>query len=81
VPRDRQGGFASQWLQEQKGQDVELEAFLAEAFLVLVGAGSGPDFGEAPGHKYDSKQISRIVSRATQELESWRTVAEQLGRP
>jgi len=33
VPRDRQGEFTSQWLPERKGQDAELEAFLAEAFL------------------------------------------------
>src|SRR5207244_4180092 len=33
VPRDRQGEFTSQWLPERKGQDPELEAFLAEAFL------------------------------------------------
>src|SRR3989440_13074022 len=33
VPHDRQGEFTSQWLPERKGQDAELEAFLAEAFL------------------------------------------------
>src|ERR1700682_100960 len=33
VPRDRDGEFESQWLPERKGQDSELEAFLAEAFL------------------------------------------------
>lgn len=33
VPRDRQGAFESEWLPERKGQDPELEAFLAEAFL------------------------------------------------
>jgi mutator family transposase len=33
VPRDRKGEFESQWLPERKGQDPELEAFLAEAFL------------------------------------------------
>jgi len=32
VPRDRKGEFQSQWLPERKGQDPELEAFLAEAF-------------------------------------------------
>src|SRR5207245_3310447 len=31
-----------------------------------------PDLREAAGHKYDSKQISRIVGRATTELEAWR---------
>src|SRR2546430_336209 len=33
VPRDRKGELESQWLPERKGQDPELEAFLAEAFL------------------------------------------------
>ena len=33
VPRDRKGEFESQWLPEGKGQDAELEAFLAEVFL------------------------------------------------
>ncbi|MGH9440038.1 MAG: transposase [Terriglobia bacterium] len=33
VPRDRKGEFESPWLPERKGQDAELEAFLAEAFL------------------------------------------------
>jgi transposase-like protein len=32
VPRDRQGQFESEWLPERKGQDAELEAFLAELF-------------------------------------------------
>ncbi len=33
IPRDRKGEFESEWLSERKGQDPELEAFLAEAFL------------------------------------------------
>ena len=33
VPRDRKGELESPWLPERKGQDPELEAFLAEAFL------------------------------------------------
>jgi transposase-like protein len=32
VPRDRKGEFESGWLPERKGQDPELEAFLAEVF-------------------------------------------------
>jgi transposase-like protein len=73
VPRDRQGEFASQWLPERKGQDAELEASLAEAFLAGLLTRDLARISEKHlGHKYDSKQISRIVSRATQELESWR---------
>jgi hypothetical protein len=33
VPRDRKGEFESRWLSERRGQDAELEAFLAEPFL------------------------------------------------
>ena len=33
VPRDRKGEFESVWLPDGKGQDPELEAFLAETFL------------------------------------------------
>jgi putative transposase len=73
VPRDRQGEFESRWLPERKGQDAELEAFLAEAFLAGL---STRDLARISakhlGHKYDSKQISRIVSRATKDLENWR---------
>src|SRR2546425_3172028 len=62
VPRDRQGEFTSQWLPERKGQDPELEAFVAEAFL----AGLSPRelariSGEHLGHEDESNQISRIV--------------------
>jgi putative transposase len=50
VPRDREGEFVSQWLPERKGQDAELEAFLAEAFLAgLSNPGPSTDLGEAPG--------------------------------
>jgi len=73
VPRDRKGEFASQWLPERKGQDPELEAFLAEAFLAGLSTRDLARISEKHlGHKYDSKQISRIVSRATSELEAWR---------
>jgi len=73
VPRDRKGEFQSQWLPERKGQDPELEAFLAEAFLAGLSTHKpSADLGEAAGHKYDSKQISRIVGRASTELEAWR---------
>jgi putative transposase len=73
VPRDRKGEFASQWLPERKGQDPELEAFLAEAFLAGLSTRDLARISEKHlGHKYDSKQISRIVGRATTELEAWR---------
>src|SRR5437763_10439677 len=73
VPRDRQGEFTSQWLPERKGQDPELEALLAEAFLAGLSTRDLARISEKHlGHKYDSKQISRIVSRATKDLEVWR---------
>jgi putative transposase len=50
-----------------------MEAFLAEAFLAGL---STRDLERISakylGQKYDSKQISRIVARATTELEAWR---------
>jgi putative transposase len=73
VPRDRKGEFQSELLPEGKGQDAELEAFLAE---VLLAGCSTRDLERISakylGQKYDSKQISRIVARATTELEAWR---------
>jgi putative transposase len=73
VPRDRKGEFESELLPERKGQDPELEAFLAEVFLAGC---STRDLERISakylGQKYDSKQISRIVARATTELEVWR---------
>jgi putative transposase len=73
VPRDRKGEFESKWLPERKGLDAELEAFLAEAFLAGLSTRDLARISEKHlGHKYDSKQISRIVGRATTELETWR---------
>ena len=73
IPRDRQGEFESQWLPERKGQDAELEAFLAEAFLAGLSTRDLARISEKHlGQKYDSKQVSRIVARATTELEAWR---------
>lgn len=73
VPRDRKGEFESQWLPERKGQDAELEAFLAEAFLAGLSTRDLARISEKHlGQKYDSKQVSRIVARATTELEAWR---------
>jgi mutator family transposase len=51
----------------------ELETFLAEAFLAGLSTRDLAGIsGKHLGHKYDSKQISRIVGRATTELEAWR---------
>ena len=73
LPRDRKGEFESEFLPEGKGQDPEMEAFLAEAFLAGL---STRDLERISakylGQKYDSKQISRMVARATTELEAWR---------
>jgi putative transposase len=72
-PRDRQGEFESAWLPERKGQDPETEAFLAEAFLAGLSTRDLARISEKHlGQKYDSKQVSRIVARASQELEAWR---------
>ena len=71
--RGRQGAFESGGLQERKGQDPELEAFLAEAFLAGLSTRDLARITEKHlGQKYDSKQVSRIVARATGELEAWR---------
>jgi putative transposase len=73
VPRDRKGEFESQWLPEGKGQDAELEAFLAEAFLAGLSTRDLARISEKHlGQKFDSKQVSRIVARASTELEAWR---------
>lgn len=73
VPRDRKGEFSSAWLPERKGQDPELEAFLAETFLAGCSTRDLARItGKHLGKKYDSKQISRIVARASQDLEAWR---------
>jgi transposase-like protein len=73
VLRDRQGEFESAWRPEPKGQDAELEAFLGEAFLAGLSTRDLARITEKPlGQKYDSKRVSRIVARATTELEAWR---------
>jgi putative transposase len=73
IPRDRKGEFESEWLPERKGQDPELEAFIAEAFLAGLSTRDLARITEKHwGQKYDSKQVSRIVARATRELEAWR---------
>jgi putative transposase len=73
VPRDRKGEFESAWLPERKGQDPELESFLAEVFLAGCSTRDLARITEKHlGKKYDSKQISRIVARASRDLEAWR---------
>lgn len=74
VPRDRKGQFRSAWLPERKAQDPEFEAFLAEAFLAGLSTRDLARITEKHlGKKYDSKQVSRIVARASQDLELWRS--------
>ncbi len=72
VPRDRQGTFQSKLLPERKGQDAEFEALIAECWLAGL---STHDISRITanhfGQRYDSKQVSRIVERATEELETW----------
>src|SRR5262249_31372874 len=69
VPRDRNGEFRSARLPDRKRQDRELEAFLAEAFLAGLSTRDLSRLSEKHlGHRYDSKQISRIVERATTDL-------------
>lgn len=73
VPRDRNGEFCSGWLPEGKGQDAELESFLAEVFLAGCSTRDLARITEKHlGPRYDSKQISRIVARSSQDLEAWR---------
>jgi putative transposase len=73
VPRDRKGEFSSAWLPDRKGQDPGLEAFLAETFLAGCSTRDLARITEKHlGQRYDSKQISRIVARASQDLEAWR---------
>lgn len=73
VPRDRKGELQSAWLPDRKRQDPELEAFLAEAFLAGLSTRDLARITEKHlGHKYNSKQVSRIVERATTDLEAWR---------
>lgn len=74
VPRDRKGQFQSAWLPERKAQDAELEAFLAEAFLAGLSTRDLARITEKHlGQKVDSKQVSRLVARASGDLEAWRT--------
>lgn len=76
VPRDRHSTFKSQLLPERKGQDPEFEQFIAECFLAGL---STRDISRISarhfGHRYDSKQVSRLVARASEELDAWQ------GRP
>ncbi len=72
VPRDRRGTFHSQLLPERKGQDEAFEAFVAECFLAGLSTRDITRLSAKHlGKCYDSKQVSRIVGRATAELEAW----------
>jgi putative transposase len=72
VPRDRQSTFKSLLLPDRKGQDAEFEAFVAECFLAGL---STRDIGRISarhfGQRYDSKQVSRLVARAGEEMDAW----------
>lgn len=72
VPRDRAGTFKSKLLPERKGQDADFEALIAECWLAGL---STHDISRITakhfGQRYDSKQVSRIVERATQDLGDW----------
>ena len=73
VPRDRNGEYQSAWLPARRSLEPEMEAFIAESFLAGLSTRDLSRITEKHfGHGYDSKQISRIVERATTELESWR---------
>ncbi len=74
VPRDRNGEYRSQFLPNRKGQDAEFESFISECFLAGLSTRDISRITEKHfGTRYDSKQVSRIVERATEELEAWRT--------
>jgi transposase-like protein len=72
VPRDRQSTFKSKLLPKRKGQDADFEALIAECWLAGL---STHDISRITakhfGQRYDSKQVSRIVERATLELDDW----------
>lgn len=72
VPRDRRGLFRSRLLPERRGQDEAFEAFVAECFLAGLSTRDITRLSAKHlGKCYDSKQVSRIVGRATAELEAW----------
>lgn len=73
VPRDRKGEFRSAWLPDRKGQDPEWEGFFAETFLAGCSTRDLARITERHlGQKYDSKQVSRIVARASPDWETGR---------
>ena len=73
VPCDRNAEFASQWLPERKGQGSRVRGLVRGSLSGgTIDDGPSADLGEAPGHKYDTQQISHIVGRATTKLEAWR---------
>ena len=72
VPRDRHGTFHSRLLPERKGQDEAFEAFVAECFLAGLSTRDITRLSAKHlGKRYDSKQVSRIVGRASEALEAW----------
>lgn len=74
VPRDRAGTYQSQWLPERRGQDEALEALVAECFLAGLSTRDLARITEKHlGKRYDSKQVSRMVARASQEVDAWQS--------
>ena len=73
VPRDCNGEFRSAWLPDRKRQDPGWRHFWLKRFLAGLSTRDPSRLSEKHlGHRYDSKQISRIVERATTDLEAWR---------
>jgi len=72
IPRDREGTYKSYLLPERRGQAPEMEAFLCECFLAGLSTRDISRISEKHlGKRYDSKQVSRIVARASEELDGW----------
>ena len=72
VPRDREGTYKSCLLPERRGQTPEMESFLCECFLAGLSTRDIMRISERHlGKRYDSKQVSRIVQRASKELDVW----------
>jgi len=72
VPRDRQGRFRSCFLPQRKAQDEAFEALVAECFLAGLSTRDITRISAKHlGKRYDSKQVSRLVARASRELDQW----------
>jgi putative transposase len=73
VPRDRQGSLNRPGCRSARLRIPRPKPSLAEAFLAGLSTRDLARISEKHlGQRYDSKQVSRIVGRATTELEAWR---------